>query len=187
MTTITYSCEGCGKDVTRAIGDQGRGRFCSIRCGREHQIMPSLEDRYWRKVIRNAEGCWGWSGSSTSGYKYGVLKIGPRGASRQMLAHRVSWEIHFGPIPDGLNVCHKCDNPPCTRPDHLFTGDDAANMRDRDMKGRHGTAKLNPDAVRAIRTRAATGERLASIAADFAVSVGVISEVARRISWQHVE
>ena len=99
--------------------------------------MPSREQRYWSKVIKT-DGCWGWSGATKSapGFRYGVLHTGPRGASREELAHRISWVLHNGPIPEGLLVLHHCDNPPCSRPDHLFLGTHEDNARDRDRKGR---------------------------------------------------
>lgn len=88
-----------------------------------------IADRFWAKVEKT-EGCWEWTGSkSRKGY----------GQFNEGRAHRVSWEMHNGPIPEGMFVCHHCDNPPCVRPDHLFIGDNAANMRDAFAKGRHTT------------------------------------------------
>lgn len=183
---IEYNCEGCGIKVVRQVGDEGRKRFCSVKCARAHQIMASREERYWGKVIKNPEGCWGWSGRRST-FGYGVIHTGPRGASRQEVAHRISWEIHNGPIPAGLHVCHHCDNPPCSNPDHLYVGDQAANMADRDERGRHGTAKLTPSDIRSIRARRAMGERLATLSHDFGVSIGQVSLIARRLAYKHVE
>jgi hypothetical protein len=79
-------------------------------------------------------GCWEWMGTKNS-YGYGVVMIN-RKVKR---THRVSWEIHNGPIPKGLYVCHHCDNPPCVRPDHLFLGTCSDNLHDMVKKGRHGS------------------------------------------------
>lgn len=89
-----------------------------------------LEDRFWVKV-RKSDGCWEWTAASKQG-GYGKIAVG----RRLMLAHRVSWELANGPIPDGLLVCHTCDNPPCVRPDHLFLGTQTDNMRDAVRKNR---------------------------------------------------
>lgn len=182
MTNLTYPCEGCGTTVVRPIGDEGRKRFCSVKCGRAHQPMKTREERYRAKVIVSEDDCWGWTGT-TSKFGYGLLYTN----GRQEFAHRVSWSIQHGPVPTGLNVLHHCDNPPCSRPDHLFVGDDRANMLDRDMKGRHGTAKLKPADIRSIRARRQTGERLRTIAGDFGIVESQVSDIARRLAWKHVE
>lgn len=105
--------------------------------------------------------CWEWMGALT--YQgYGVY------GKPKRLAHRLSWEHYNGPIPDGMFVCHKCDNPPCVNPEHLFLGTQADNMRDMDSKGRrakpydrHGVknprARLTPDQVAEIRRLYALG------------------------------
>jgi hypothetical protein len=91
----------------------------------------SFEDRFWSKV-RKTEGCWEWTaGTYRKGYgKFSVAR------STNAQAHRVSWQMGSGPIPDGLFVCHHCDNPSCVRPDHLFLGTNRDNVRDCVQKGR---------------------------------------------------
>ncbi len=93
----------------------------------------SLEERYWAKVEKTNDGCWGWV-SGTDAFGYGRL-IAP-GGRKNLKAHRVSWELHNGPIPGGMCVLHRCDNPPCSNPDHLFLGTKADNVADMNAKGR---------------------------------------------------
>lgn len=98
-------------------------------------MRGSLRDRYLSKVVKR-RGCWGWLGARTYWRGgYGVLGRGGR-SQGLVLAHRASWEIHRGPIPDGMCVLHKCDNPPCTNPAHLFLGSKRDNARDMVGKGR---------------------------------------------------
>lgn len=94
----------------------------------------TVAERFWRYVQPGPpDACWEWKGS-TQEPGYGTLGLG--GGSRRGFAHRVSWEIHRGPLKPGEHVLHTCDNPPCVNPDHLFLGDQAANMRDAWAKGR---------------------------------------------------
>lgn len=92
--------------------------------------------RFWAKVDRSGE-CWEWIGKPTT-HGYGRLERAPQGQRRgaPVYAHRASWELHYGPIPEGLNVLHHCDNPPCVRPTHLFLGTHLDNMADMFAKGR---------------------------------------------------
>lgn len=96
---------------------------------REH---ASAADRFWQKVITHGpDECWEWTGSK--GFKgYGQLRIN----GRIVAAHRFSYELHNGPIPDGLDCLHECDNPPCTNPEHLFLGTALDNHLDMAAKGR---------------------------------------------------
>lgn len=96
-----------------------------------------LEDRFWEKVRRgNAESCWSWT--AYRHYKgYGVFSVN----GRPEKAHRVAYEIAFGPIPKGMCVCHRCDNPPCQNPAHLFLGTTGDNTRDSVTKGRFVSTK----------------------------------------------
>lgn len=112
-----------------------------VRTKRRIYPVRPLEERFWSFVVKG-DGCWEWSGARSMGY--GRIREG-RSGTRYLGAHRVSWEIANGPIPDGLNVCHHCDNRGCVRPDHLFLGTDADNMRDMVSKGRGRKRVLWPD------------------------------------------
>lgn len=92
----------------------------------------SPESRFWNSVSPEPNtGCWLWTGSDDNGY--GCLGVN----GRRVRAHRYSWELaHGAPPPADMHVCHRCDQPACVNPDHLFLGDDSANMRDCGAKGR---------------------------------------------------
>lgn len=114
----------------------------------------------------------------------------PRG---EVKAHRVAWELTNGTIPDGMCVCHSCDNPPCVRPDHLFLGSIGDNNRDMYAKGRasqirargtdHGNAILTEDLVREIRKRKAAGETYAAISASTGIKGVTIQAAVARRTW----
>ena len=94
------------------------GKYCDRFCFGLNKRRP-LEERFWKQVKKtdDAESCWEWTGSGNA-KGYGHINGGlDRGNLR---ANRVAWELAHGPIPDGMLVCHKCDNPKCCRPDHLF-------------------------------------------------------------------
>jgi len=100
--------------------------------------MGLPEERFWKRVEKTSS-CWTYQGAAKGilGYRQ-LLADGQR-----VMAHRFSWELHFGPIPDGLLVCHKCDNPPCVRPDHLFLGTHKDNAADKVSKGRQTRCGAN--------------------------------------------
>lgn len=92
------------------------------------------EERFWAKVDKS-EGCWVWAGQVDRN-GYGVLQIRSR-ASRMVRAHRYAYELAHGPIEPDLFICHRCDNPPCVNPAHLFAGSASDNNYDASRKGRH--------------------------------------------------
>jgi predicted DNA-binding protein (UPF0251 family) len=147
----------------------------------------TLAERFERYVVKR-EGCWDWE-SAKDPNGYGRLNV----KGYPELAHRISYKIHFGTIPKGMAVCHKCDNPSCTNPDHLFLGTQADNVADmhkkdrarkRGMKGTdHHSVKLTDDAVRAIRASDASDSQLAK---EHNVSRATIHSIRSYRSWKHL-
>ena len=135
----------------------------------------TLEERFWAKV-QKTDGCWLWIGATTSN-GYGCL----RAKSRFLYAHRVSWEFHYGPVPEGMDVCHHCDNPPCIRPDHLFAGTDSENIKDAYRKGRKipppGHPKVTLRQIATIRLLYAEGVRQAMIGQQFSITSVQVSRI----------
>lgn len=103
--------------------------------------MTTTYERFWAKVRKSDNGCWEWTANGNN-YGYGKLRVGSRtdGSRRSIRAHRLAYELACGPIPVGMNVCHRCDNRRCVRPDHLFLGTTQDNIRDRVAKGRSSNA-----------------------------------------------
>jgi hypothetical protein len=168
-------CEcGCGEDISADVKG-GPRRFAhghNRRRGRESYRVDE------------ETGCWVWLGGARS---FG------HGTHRGMSTHRLSWEYANGPIPTGLCVLHKCDNPPCMNPDHLFLGTIQDNNRDMMEKGRnraasgvdHYRAKLTPKQVVEIRRRSRRGNG-AALAREFGVHVMTISAIIHGKNWKDV-
>jgi hypothetical protein len=142
-------------------------------------------DRFMDKVSPEPNsGCWLWT-SSVDSTGYGTFWK-DRTAQK---AHRLSYQIHRGEIPAGMQVCHKCDNPLCVNPDHLFVGTLQDNMKDRNAKGRqargvrHSKARLSEDDVRFIRSSNLTTIALGKM---FNINHGSISAIRTRKNWKHV-
>jgi DNA-binding XRE family transcriptional regulator len=185
-------CEQC--DATLVVTSQNAGnanRFCSRRCYWDWKTgrRKPLAER-WAKRVARGDGCWEWTAYRDP---FGYGRMGGTDPKSIILAHRASWLIHFGPIPDGLDVLHRCDNPPCSRPDHLFLGTARDNMQDASTKGRTTrgergySAKLTAGQVLAIRARYAEGgisqQRLADA---YGVARETVSELIRHETWKHL-
>lgn len=129
-------------------------------------------DRFWEKVCKSGD-CWTWTASVLKADGYGQFGKGER-------AHRVSWELMHGPIPDGMHVLHTCDNRLCVRPGHLYLGTHQQNMIDVRLR-LIGNAKLTPEQVVAVRARYVAG----GISQDaLAKEVGISDVVLQRILYR---
>jgi len=158
----------------------------------------TLADRLLAHAQRAESGCLLWTGWKTN-RGYGLISNGPMHERRQVTTHRAAFTVWIRPLRDGEHVLHHCDTPACIEPTHLFAGDHSANMRDMIAKGRrkhevipdqagqaHSQTHLTNDDVRRIRSRRASGEPLLSIAADYDISKGTVSNISLRRSWKHL-
>ena len=150
-------------------------------------IELPIEIRFWNKVNKT-DTCWLFTGYKNK-KGYGKFKV-----NKQILAHRFSYELHYGPIPKGMYVCHKCDNPPCIRPDHLFLGTQKDNMDDMLLKGRNNpkfgednaASKLTDANVRFIRSYPIYRGSQTELAKQFNVSQELISKIVNNKNWKHI-
>lgn len=159
-------------------------------------MKPTAEDRFWAKVVKTP-GCWLWNAARDSRgygnfYAYG----------RYHKASRFALEISCGPLSPGQEAAHRCDNPPCVRPDHLFAATSRENTRDRIAKGRPGSpgpknasrgegrwsAKLTADDVREMRRLyEAGGVSQQQLADRYGIGQVHVGRIVNRQRWRHVE
>lgn len=205
----SYTCAHCGQVFHRPISQARTAQvFCSPTCVNQHHSRP-LADRFWEKV--NKDGpipshmphlgqCWLWTANATPDGYGNIARGSSQQQNNQLLAHRVSWELHYGPIAGGLWVLHHCDNPPCVRPDHLFLGTNRDNLLDASSKGRTAlgerngrhvhpeTCKLSVEQVLDIRQRIAqTNITYRALAREFGVHSSTISRIAAHKRWAYIE
>lgn len=159
-------------------------------------VMTRRQLASFEAKIDRSGACWLWTASKASRGGYGIFTIGlkSRKTNRTVIAHRLAWLIEnpFDALSPDDFICHKCDNPPCCRPDHLFVGTQADNIRDMVAKGRdragvgerNGQSKLTEDDVRAIR---ASDETVLVLAARHGVSISTISVARNCKTWAHVK
>lgn len=139
-------CLNCKNEFSESKSDSDKQwvnrQYCSRECSSSSITrVTSIFERLERFQIKNKKGCWGWSGAK-DGAGYGMVSNRKQGISAPEKAHRVSYEKENGKISDGLNICHECDNPECTKPDHLFIGTQKENMRDCSNKNRLNKVSL---------------------------------------------
>lgn len=147
-------------------------------------------ERFWSKTKRVGD-CLEWQSSISNG-GYGLFRMGPKKVS----AHRLAYELTYGEIPEGMHICHRCDNPKCVEPEHLFAGTHSDNMRDMVTKGRHAvhdhrgekssTAKLTEDDVHCIRQLYQEGSTKTQLAKEFGVTDVNIHYIVTGKSWKHI-
>jgi hypothetical protein len=197
---VRLTCAFCGKPFIAQSWEIKRRvrKYCSHSCSQRAQFSHPLT-RFWEHVQKSDKpnGCWEWQGAKTGKDTtgYGIF----HGQYNHLtLAHRFSYELHKGPIPEGLFVCHTCDNRGCVNPDHLFLGTPAENAQDAAQKGRmsvltkghpgelNNTTKLTESDVLAIRARRANGESPSKLASEYGVARSTIYAIVTRKTWCHI-
>jgi len=152
-------------------------------------MCMTQKDKFLEKVNKT-DSCWLWNAGKTPN-GYGHLKVN----QVQYLAHRYSWLLHKGEIPDGLCVLHKCDVKECVNPDHLWLGTKGDNWRDCIAKGRHNPgakgercwkAKLTTVQVRSIRQRYLVEHNQSALAREFGVTSGTICRIVNNTGWKSI-
>lgn len=154
-----------------------------------------IHARLMSHVSIEPSGCWEWQGSTRNGY--GRMTIGSRkdGSRKTVSTHRIAYWLHYGEIPDGMEVCHKCDNPRCVNPYHLFIGTRQDNIDDRERKGRNITftgeeqprAKLTKKEVKDARwERAYKGTSFQILADRYGVSKKTMINAIKGVTWKCV-
>lgn len=172
----------CGNQHIASTSALRSGAIKSCGCYNDwlkRNRRPPMEDQFWAKVIRKgAEECWEWAGRRER-RGYGRMKY--KGIKK--IAHRVSWEIAHpedAPLSPDVLICHRCDNPPCCNPSHLFKGTQLENMSDKMAKGRHVTiCAISQETVDEIRRLGKTGMRHREIGEIVKVSQGHVSAIIR--------
>lgn len=189
-----------GKLCKRGHDWDGRGQSLRYKTGKRACVIcrrmretdgprKTMEERFWEKVDKTGE-CWEWQAcKEKSGY--GSLMVDGKKAK----AHRISWELAYGPIPDGLYCLHRCDVRSCIRPSHLFLGTHIDNINDMDAKGRRkaafgeqsGMAKLTEAEVKEIKKLYTSGERnLTALGRRFGVRRITVANICRGKTWKHI-
>ena len=193
----TYACVWCGKELRRKRGRVAKSNqaYCDLVCLGNYK-RKNLEDKLWPLVVKEPDnGCWIFTGFIDKSTGYGKInssKNAGRGVkTRRLGAHQVSYELTYGPIPEGMLVCHRCDIRNCVRPDHLFLGTFLDNARDCISKDRHtrGTrhylAQFTDQDIYDI--RALQGKSPASVVADnYRSSLQSIYEIWWHKTWKHL-
>jgi len=149
------------------------------------KLTEKQSQRFWSKAkVGRKNKCWNWKASKTND-GYGRIQVN----KENWLAHRLSWTIHNGRIPKGMHVLHKCDNPACINPSHLFLGSHLDNMRDKTKKGRgakgekHGRSKLTKE--QAIKIFYDT-DLQKNIAKKHGINSVTVSLIKSRKRWKHI-
>jgi len=155
-------------------------------------VSDATKARFWSRVVVKVGGCWLWTGSKDRD-GYGALIV----RNRYWVASRFSYFLHFGEIPDGVSVCHTCDNPSCVNPGHLFLGTQRQNMLDARNKGREGKlwkrgetnhcAKLTEKKARKLLALRRQGISAVVAAKQFAISPAQVRKIWAGQKWKHLQ
>lgn len=195
-TLVPRQCLSCTQQFAMPLFlvEAGRGFYCSRSCSL-HRPRPPLAERFWNKVdqSRGPDACWPWQGTRLAlpDFDYGVLSL----HGKNVRAHRVSYMLAYGAIPDDIFVLHSCDVPHCVNPAHLFLGTPLDNMQDKVAKHRHTHgehshfAKLTESEVLTIIEQLqhdSSKGRHSRIAKQYGVRPRTISAIEHRRAWKHL-
>lgn len=199
-------CQRCGIGfyLRESQIKTGRGKFCSVDCKFPFR-HDDTADRFFNFIgKKQPNGCILWGGNFMPGTGYGRYKTN---TGEHIPAHRLSYELMVGPFPQELFVLHRCDNPPCINPVHLFIGTHQDNMKDMFSKGRHrsgrgcgsaiglfsshkgtsnGSCKLSENQVADIRLRHSNGEKQNRLSLEFGISKSSVNRIVNMESWIHL-
>lgn len=181
---------GCGNPVNVNTGRSKQPKYLPYHY--QKSIIVPLKQRLWSRVlILGTDECWEWQGFKDK-HGYGTISSGGK-YGPHVLVHRVAFELHCGPIPNELGVLHKCDNPPCCNPNHLFLGTDADNVADKMAKDRQprgekiANSKLTEVQVKEILRRYRQGENSPlKLSVEYGVSASAIQAIVYRKTWKHI-
>jgi predicted XRE-type DNA-binding protein len=177
--------EGCSTDVMargmcmKHYRRAWMGNDPNLKTTQDKTIKERLEEKLL--TPDPTTGCIEWAGNKIWN-GYGIMRINGKG----VYVHRLAWELKHGPIPDGKQVLHRCDNRPCCNDDHLFLGTNQDNMDDKKMKMR-AAKKLTKEQVLSIRERLSMGDSQSRIAKDLGVDQSNISNIKTGKIWNHVQ
>jgi hypothetical protein len=177
----------CDCGIERPVNRMDLMRGSNPYCGRGN-LCPVMRKENFLEKVTERDGCWIWT-ACIRDFGYGLFSMG---YGRTINAHIASYRIFVGEIPKKKFVLHKCDNPPCVNPDHLFLGTQADNMADKTTKNRqakgerHGMSKLTSEAVSDIRKRYAEGTIKARLAEEYGISRTHVARVINGSIWSHV-
>lgn len=194
-------CLYCKKTVKKEITKKKYKKipvYCSRECqlrgqnfewdraDEEEKQAKRLQNFYKVVIVKN--GCWG--AKTQFGYGYARCEVDK---NKSQLLHRASYEIFVGPIPEGMQINHKCHNPQCCRPSHLYLGTQQDNINDQIERGtfvkgsKHGNAKINEDIAKEIKIMLKSKKHLhREIADKFGVSRDLVKDISRNKTWKHV-
>lgn len=181
------NCKRCSIPMPPLCPSKAAKRmFCSRSCSARGRASPDA--RFLTRLSAKPNGCLEWQGNRLAKMGYGQISVN----GRVIGVHRYAWERANGPVPLGLMVLHRCDNPPCCNVSHLFLGTNADNMADRKAKGRYANVARGSGSAQAKLTEAQVlsirGDlrRHAEIAAGYGVTVSAVSAIKTRRNWTHV-
>lgn len=165
--------------------------YCSKKCQHkslikldhlsEEEKLALMKNKYERFVVKK-EGCWDWKGATQK--RYGCFNF----LRKNLSAHRASWILYNGSISADIHVLHKCDNPPCTNPEHLFLGSHRDNMRDMRTKGLHKQySKITKDQAKEIKLLLSQGEKMQAISERYGLSLPSLCDIKAGRTWKSIQ